>query len=138
MLTGTVPFKGDSAVTVALKHVNEMPVEPSELVPGMPYALNQIVLKAMAKDPADRYQSAAEFARDLRAAREGGPVQAAAFDADGERTRVMGAAGHAAARPPCSTSPCRRGARSRKWPLDPGSSCCWRSSPPSPSRCGGR
>ena len=58
----------------------------------MPYALNQIVLKAMAKDPADRYQSAAEFARDLRAAREGGPVQAAAFDAGGERTRVMGAA----------------------------------------------
>ena len=92
MLTGTVPFKGDSAVTVALKHVNEVPREPSELVPGMPYALNQIVLKAMAKDPADRYQSAAEFARDLRAAKEGGPVQAAAFDADGERTRVMGAA----------------------------------------------
>lgn len=93
MLTGTVPFKGDSAVTVALKHVNEVPREPSELVPGMPFALNQIVLKAMAKDPADRYQSAAEFARDLRAAREGGPVQAAAFDAGGERTRVMGAAG---------------------------------------------
>ena len=92
MLTGTVPFKGDSAVTVALKHVNEAPVEPSELVPGMPYVLNQIVLKAMAKDPADRYQSAAEFARDLRAAKEGGPVQAAAFDAGGERTRVMDAA----------------------------------------------
>jgi len=58
----------------------------------MPYALNQIVLKAMAKDPADRYQSAAGFARDLRAAREGGPVQAAAFDAGGERTRVMSGA----------------------------------------------
>ena len=92
MLTGTVPFKGDSAVTVALKHVNEVPAEPAELVPGMPYALNQIVLKAMAKDPAYRYQTAAEFARDLRAAREGGPVQAAAFDAGGERTRVMSAA----------------------------------------------
>ena len=75
MLTGTVPFKGDSAVTVALKHVNEVPREPSELVPGMPYALNQIVLKAMAKHPADRYQSAAEFARDLRAAKEGGPLR---------------------------------------------------------------
>ena len=54
---GTVPFKGDSAVTVALKHVNELPPEPSELVPGLPYSLNQIVLKAMAKDPTDRYQS---------------------------------------------------------------------------------
>ncbi len=118
MLTGTVPFKGDSAVTVALKHVNEVPREPSELVPGMPYALNQIVLKAMAKDPADRYQSAAAFARDLRAAKEGGPVQAAAFDAGGERTRVMSAAGLTAAgatsvldqpRPP------RR--KKSKWPL---------------------
>jgi serine/threonine-protein kinase len=118
MLTGTVPFKGDSAVTVALKHVNEVPREPSELVPGMPYALNQIVLKAMAKDPADRYQSAAEFARDLRAAREGGPVQAAAFDAGGERTRVMGAADVTAAE---ATSvldqplPPRR--KKSKWPL---------------------
>jgi serine/threonine-protein kinase len=118
MLTGTVPFKGDSAVTVALKHVNEVPREPSELVPGMPYALNQIVLKAMAKDPADRYQSAAEFARDLRAAREGGPVQAAAFDTGGERTRVMGAAGMTAAE---ATSvldqplPPRR--KKSKWPV---------------------
>jgi serine/threonine protein kinase len=51
MLTGTVPFKGDSAVTVALKHVNEMAPEPAQLVPGLPYSLNQIVLKAIAKDP---------------------------------------------------------------------------------------
>ena len=138
MLTGTVPFKGDSAVTVALKHVNEVPVEPAELVPGLPYSLNQIVLKAMAKDPADRYQSAAEFARDLRSAREGGPVQAAAFDAGGERTRVMtaGAGAETGMRRPCSTRPRRRGARSpggrSSW-----SSCCSPSSPPSPSRCGG-
>ena len=115
MLTGTVPFKGDSAVTVALKHVNEVPREPSELVPGMPYALNQIVLKAMAKDPADRYQSAAEFARDLRAAREGGPVQAAAFDAGGERTRVMGAAAAGATAVLDQPMPPRR--EKSKWPL---------------------
>ncbi len=118
MLTGTVPFKGDSAVTVALKHVNEVPREPSELVPGMPYALNQIVLKAMAKDPADRYQSAAAFARDLRAAKEGGPVQAAAFDAGGERTRVMGAAAMTAAGTTSvldQPTPPRR--KKSKWPL---------------------
>ena len=116
MLTGTVPFKGDSAVTVALKHVNEMPVEPSELVPGMPYALNQIVLKAMAKDPADRYQSAAEFARDLRAAKEGGPVAAAAFDAGGERTRVMTAAG-AAGTTSVLDQPMPPRRKKSKWPL---------------------
>ena len=120
MLTGTVPFKGDSAVTVALKHVNEVPVEPAELVPGLPYSLNQIVLKAMAKDPADRYQSAAEFGRDLRSAREGGPVQAAAFDAGGERTRVM-AAGMVGADTAMQTSvlgqapPPRR--KKSKWPI---------------------
>ena len=120
MLTGTVPFKGDSAVTVALKHVNEVPREPSELVPGMPYALNQIVLKAMAKDPADRYQSASEFARDLRAAKEGGPVQAAAFDAGGERTRVMGAAAAgmtAAGTTSVLDQPLTPRRKKSKWPL---------------------
>jgi serine/threonine-protein kinase len=116
MLTGTVPFKGDSAVTVALKHVNEVPPEPAELVPGMPYALNQIVLKAMAKDPVDRYQSAAEFARDLRAAKEGGPIQAAAFDAGGERTRVMSAAPAAGTTSVLDRPPPPRRRRSR-WPL---------------------
>lgn len=123
MLTGTVPFKGDSAVTVALKHVNEVPVEPAELVPGLPYSLNQIVLKAMAKDPANRYQSAAEFARDLRSAREGGPVQAAAFDAGGERTRVMAAgmagavAGETAAQTSVLDQPLPPRRKKSRWPL---------------------
>ena len=91
-LTGTVPFKGDSAVTVALKHVNEMASEPAQLVPGMPYTLNQIVLKALAKDPMLRYQTAEEFARDLRAAKAGGPVIAAAYDPAAEQTQLMATA----------------------------------------------
>ena len=89
MLTGRVPFKGDSAVTVALKHVNELPPEPAGLVPGLPYSLNQIVLKALAKDPNRRYGSAAEFAADLRAAQAGGPLRAATFDPADERTQVV-------------------------------------------------
>jgi beta-lactam-binding protein with PASTA domain len=89
MLTGRVPFKGDSAVTVALKHVNELPPQPQELVPGLPFSLNQIVLKALAKSPDHRYASAAEFARDLRSAQTGGPLVAAAFDAAAESTQVM-------------------------------------------------
>jgi len=112
MLTGSVPFKGDSAVTVALKHVNERPAEPAELVGGLPYALNQVVLKAMAKDPARRYSSAAQFGADLRAAMTGGPVLAAAYHAGGEEpavgmtmageqaTRVMTARDRAEARVP--------------------------------------
>ncbi len=113
MLTGSVPFKGDSAVTVALKHVNERPAEPAELVTGLPYTLNQVVLKAMAKDPALRYSSAAQFGADLRAAMTGGPVLAAAYHVGGEgmppaattiageqATRVMTARDRAEARVP--------------------------------------
>jgi serine/threonine-protein kinase len=89
MLTGAVPFLGDSAVTVALKHVNEQPIEPAEVVPGMPHSLNQIVLKALAKDPGHRYRNAAEFSADLIAARSGGPLLAGAYDPDLDRTLVQ-------------------------------------------------
>jgi eukaryotic-like serine/threonine-protein kinase len=123
MLTGSVPFKGDSAVTVAMKHVNELPVEPAELVPGLPYALNQIVLKALAKSPERRYASAAEFAQDLRSAMAGGPLVAATFDFAAERTQVMrplaipGEAGTQVmpARSPATTSESRRPKRRRRW-----------------------
>ncbi len=120
MLTGTVPFKGDSAVTVALKHVNEAPAEPSQLVPGMPYALNQIVLKAIAKDREQRYQSADEFARDLRSAREGGPLVAAQFDTAAERTSLMArpvAPAAMAVQQPLQERTADRGRRRRRWPL---------------------
>ena len=93
MLTGTVPFRGESAVAVAMKHVSEPVVPPRALVPDLPEALEQVVLKALAKRPDDRYQSAAALAADLRAAREGGPLAAASFDADTERTRVLAGAG---------------------------------------------
>jgi serine/threonine-protein kinase len=123
MLTGTVPFKGDSAVTVALKHVNEMAAEPAQLVPGMPYALNQIVLKAIAKDPDQRYQTAEQFARDLRSAQVGGPVAAAAFDPGAEATRLMSAGVVSAAAAtsvmtggPLAQTTGDRGRRRRRWP----------------------
>jgi eukaryotic-like serine/threonine-protein kinase len=92
MLTGAVPFSGDTAVTVAMKHVSEVPSEPAELVQGMPFTLNQIVMKALAKDPGLRYQTAEDFARDLRAAQTGGAVTAATFDVGAERTQLMTAA----------------------------------------------
>ena len=121
MLTGSVPFKGDTAVTVALKHVNEIATEPAQVVPGLPYSLNQIVLKAMAKDPAQRYQSADQFARDLRAAQVGGPVAAATFDSGAERTSVLAgaAAGGTAVMTQPSLDPPRsdRGRKRRRWPI---------------------
>jgi len=76
LLTGRPPFSGDSPVTIAYKHVTEDPVEPGRLNPDVSDALDAIVMKAMAKNPDHRYQTAAEIGDDLRRAREGMPVAA--------------------------------------------------------------
>lgn len=65
MLTGKVPFDGDNPVTVALKHINEDVPSPSELVPGIPPALDRAVLKATNKFQTNRYASADELLEDL-------------------------------------------------------------------------
>lgn len=65
MLTGRVPFDADTPVSVALKHMQEKPVEPIKLNPTIPYAVNKIIMKAMEKDPNERYQSATEMLKDL-------------------------------------------------------------------------
>ena len=62
MLTGKPPFDGKSAVSIAYKHVGEEPTAPSAVNPAVPAGLEAVVAKAMAKDPADRYQSADEMA----------------------------------------------------------------------------
>jgi len=72
MLTGRVPFQGESPVAVALKHVQEEPVPPSHINPQVPPGLDQVVARALAKDPSRRYQSAAEFRRDLLSVGLGG------------------------------------------------------------------
>ena len=74
MLTGKVPFMGDSAIEIAMKHVNDLPAPPSTLRPEIPPELDQIVLRALAKDPADRYQTAEEFIEDLERADAGLPI----------------------------------------------------------------
>jgi len=77
MLTGRAPFTGESPVAVAMKHVREQPVPPSQYVPDLPPDLERIVLKAMAKDLATRYQSAEELRADLIRFGRGRPVTAA-------------------------------------------------------------
>ncbi len=67
MLTGRLPFTGDNALAVAMKHVTEPPAPPRQLVPTIPPGLEALVLRALAKDPAQRPASALEFARMLRA-----------------------------------------------------------------------
>jgi len=70
MLTGRAPFDGDSAVAVALKHVNQEPPSPREFVPELPPELEAVVLKALAKDPAHRYRDADSFIKDLEVVEE--------------------------------------------------------------------
>jgi len=65
MLTGRVPFDADTPVSIALKHMQEKPVEPMKLNPSIPFAVNQIIMKAMQKEPSLRYQSATEMLKDL-------------------------------------------------------------------------
>ena len=77
MLTGSPPFSGDNPVSVAYMHVQETPEPPSARNRDVPATLESITLKAMAKDPADRYASAEDLRADLRRFRAGQPVQAA-------------------------------------------------------------
>ena len=65
MVTGKVPFDADTPVSVALKHMQEEPIEPIKLNSRIPVAVNQIILKAMKKDASLRYASATEMIKDL-------------------------------------------------------------------------
>jgi serine/threonine-protein kinase len=73
MLTGQPPFAGDSAVTVAYKHVREEPVPPTRLNPEIPPGMEAVTMKALAKNPDNRYQSADEMRSDLARVRHGQP-----------------------------------------------------------------
>lgn len=65
MLAGVPPFRADSAVALALKHIQEQPVHLSVHRPDLPSELADLVMRLMAKAPTDRYQSASEMLRDL-------------------------------------------------------------------------
>ena len=65
MVTGRLPFNADTAVSVALKHMQESPKEPMEINPSVPKSVNDIIMKAMQKDISLRYQTATEMLRDL-------------------------------------------------------------------------
>jgi eukaryotic-like serine/threonine-protein kinase len=71
LLTGSVPFEGDSAVTIALKQVSDDPVPPRARNPHVGPALDAVVMRALVKDPGARFQSADEFIAALGQAREG-------------------------------------------------------------------
>ena len=68
MVTGRVPFDAETPMAVALKHIQEKPEPPSKYNPEVSQGLDEVILKALEKDPKDRYQSAAEMATDLKRA----------------------------------------------------------------------
>src|SRR5262245_4651085 len=71
MVTGDKPFAGDSILAVQYKVVHTDPVPPRKLNPAVPQSLETVILKSLAKDPAQRYQSGIDLANDLRAIRTG-------------------------------------------------------------------
>jgi eukaryotic-like serine/threonine-protein kinase len=81
VLTGKVPFTGDSAIEIAMKHLNELPKPPSKIRPEIPEELDHVVLRALAKAPEDRYQTAEEFAEDLHRVEAGLPLSPETSDA---------------------------------------------------------
>jgi serine/threonine-protein kinase len=90
LLTGHPPFTGDSPVAVAYQHVRETAPPPSSANPDVPPPLDAIVMKALAKNPANRYQTAAEMRADLIRAIGGRPVAAEPVMLDDERTTMLG------------------------------------------------
>ncbi|MGK5113517.1 MULTISPECIES: Stk1 family PASTA domain-containing Ser/Thr kinase [unclassified Geodermatophilus] len=91
LVTGAPPFTGDSPVAVAYQHVREDPRLPSSINPAIPPELDAILLKAMSKNPANRYQSAADMRNDLLRALAGQRVEATPVMNDAEKTTILGA-----------------------------------------------
>ena len=103
MLTGQVPFTGESPVEIAMKHLSDPPRPPSLLRPDIPPDLDMVVLRALAKNPEDRFQTAEEMDAELGRVAAGAGVTAETADA---ATAVLSGAALASA--PTAIVPPRR------------------------------
>ncbi|MFP4198150.1 MAG: Stk1 family PASTA domain-containing Ser/Thr kinase [Halanaerobium sp.] len=93
MTTGELPFHGDSPISVALKHIQQEPVEPSKINSDIPEEVNNLIMKAIAKDPAERFQDAYEMRQQitycLKNLKSGTNKTAKKVDFNPDETRVM-------------------------------------------------
>jgi eukaryotic-like serine/threonine-protein kinase len=96
LLTGQVPFTGETPLEIAMKHLSEVPRPPSELRSEVPHDLDLVVLRALAKDPSERYQTAEEMSADLERVLAGMPVGSETAEA---ATAVLSGSGVLAAAP---------------------------------------
>ncbi len=103
LLTGTVPFNGETPVEIAMRHLSDTPQPPSIKRPEIPPDLDMIVLRALAKNPDDRFQTAAEMAAELERVAQGAGVTTETADA---ATAVL--SGTAFATAPTAITPPRR------------------------------
>lgn len=97
MITGHPPFAGESAVVIAYKHVQEMPAAPRMVDPALPETLEAIILKCLAKNPANRYPSANDLRADLRRYLDGARIMAEPVmvpPVDAGTTGLMAATGY--------------------------------------------
>jgi beta-lactam-binding protein with PASTA domain/tRNA A-37 threonylcarbamoyl transferase component Bud32 len=108
LITGEPPFTGDSPVAVAYQHVREDPIPPSRQNPDVPAALDAVVLKAMSKNPANRYQSAAEMRTDLVRVLSGQRQLAPVIMTDADRDLMLDSGPTVAIRPIRPTRASRR------------------------------
>lgn len=91
MVTGRVPFDADNPVTVALKHIEEEPPKPSDFMPGIPPAMDEIILRAMRKSKTERYDSALQMIAELDHLKKGEALERdMVTQTDAFATRVIG------------------------------------------------
>jgi serine/threonine-protein kinase len=102
LLTGQPPFTGDSPVSVASQHVRENPKAPSSVDHAVTPAMDAIVLKSLAKNPENRYQSATEMREDIERALDGRPISAPAVMTDAVVTEQFNRRTATSAMPPVS------------------------------------
>ena len=86
LLTGALPFNGDTPVEIAMKHLSQLPELPSATRPELPHELDLVVTRALAKDPDERYQSADEMEADLERLARGAAVSA---ETEESATQIM-------------------------------------------------
>jgi len=108
LLVGHPPFTGDNPVSVAYQHVREEARPPSELNPNVPASVDAVIMKALAKNPENRYHSAGEMREDLIRAARGQAVLAPAVMSAGDRTQMLAGPDNTAPITPIATSSSKR------------------------------
>jgi len=91
MVTGRVPYNAESSITIAMMHIQEPLTPPKEIITDIPENINQVILKAMQKEPIKRYQTAREMAEVISAIKENPNYKVKENNVPDDVTRIMGA-----------------------------------------------